>query len=490
MRIAFAARPSLHNGTVAVGMWAGRRPGTALAALDDGRRLSKMLKRLGFDGDEGEALTFAAPQPPLDRLVVLGMGKRKKLTPSRLRKLGGALLDELYDGCAERVTVALDLDAAGAAELAYGLRLKSYRPTRKYRTRLDEDDEPPPVLAEVTIATDDPAAAAGLYERYEQVAEGVFLARDLTDEPGNRLGPQDFAERAQALAALGVEVTVMDERQLAERSLNLLAAVGRGSVRPPRLVLLRWQGGKAGQKPLVLVGKGITFDSGGLSIKMEDDEMDAMKGDMAGAAAVLGALSAVAGRKAAANVCGVLALAENMPSGTAQRPGDVVRSFSGLTVEVVDTDAEGRLALADALAWAAATLDPAAIIDIATLTGTVEEVLGDHHTGLHCNDDALAARLLAAGKAEDEPLWRLPLSAGCDDDIKSEVADVKNAAWGDVPDNDDAARFLQRFVPEGLAWAHIDMAGKEWADDEDPFAPEGPTGFGVRLFDRLTGGRE
>jgi leucyl aminopeptidase len=488
MRITFVARPVAAAGSLAVGMWQGKNPGDALDRLG----LAKTLKRLDFDGEEEETLSFAAPAPPLTHLVVLGLGKRKTVDAARLRRLGGALFDELHEARVTAVTLDLGLDAAQSAELAFGLRLKGCRPLTKYRTRPDpvpddEDDDPPLVLAEVVVATDDPDSAAALYAAREQVAEGVFLARDLTFEPGNVLGPQQLADRAALLSSLGVEVTVYDHSQLAEMGLRLLAAVGQGSARPPCLVLLRWRGERGDDKPLVLVGKGITFDSGGISIKFDDDEMDAMKGDMGGAAAVIGAMRAIAGRKAAAHVCGVLAVAENMPSGSAQRPGDVVWSHSGLSVEIIDTDAEGRLVLADALSWASATLDPAAMVDIATLTGSVEEVLGDPYAGLYANDDGLAARLFKAGEATEERVWRLPLTEALDEDIKSAIADVKNCAWGEVPDNDDAARFLQRFVGEGIAWAHIDMAGKEWADDEDPLAPEGPTGWGVRLFDALAG---
>ena len=487
MRISFAVRPASLRGAVVVGLWQGRRLTESFATLDPEGKLRKTLKRIGFDGEEEETELFLAPAPPLTALVVAGLGRERKLSPARLRRIGGCILEELDDSRAKTATIALDLPPHQAAELAYGLRLKAYRPLRKYRTKLDPDDEDDvvPVLEGILITTPDPQAAARLYAAREEVAQGVYLARDLTDEPGNVLGPEEFAEHARNLKGLGLEVTVLDEVAIVEAGLNLLAAVGQGSARPPRLVMLRWRG--APGRPLVLVGKGITFDTGGISIKFDDEDMDAMKGDMGGAAAVIGAMRAIAGRKAKSHVCGVLALAENMPSGRAQRPGDVVKSYSGQWVEVIDTDAEGRLVLADALAWAAATLAPKAMIDIATLTGSVEEVLGDPYAGLYANDDRLAKRLLKLSKEEAEPLWRLPLTESCDEDIKSDIADLKNCAWGEVPDNDDAARFLSRFVPDGIAWAHIDMAGKEWADEDDPLAPEAASGFGVRLFDALAG---
>ena len=488
MLITFVAPITQPGGTIAVGLWRRRKATAPFILLDPGGGLVKTLKKLGFDGEDEETELFLAPAPPLDSLVVFGLGKRSKLDAARLRRIGGTLLEELDESRAKAATVLLDLAPAQVAELAYGLRLKGYRPLAKYRTKYDPDDEDDvqPVLESVTIACPDPKAAAARFAALEAVAQGVFLARDLTDEPGNVLGPDEFAQRARLLEALGVEVTILDEAEIARQGLNLLAAVGMGSARPPRLVLLRWQGAKG--KPLVLVGKGITFDTGGITIKFDDEDMDAMKADMAGAAAVIGAMRAIAGRKAKAHVCGVLALAENMPSGSAQRPGDVVRSYSGLSVEVIDTDAEGRLVLADALAWAAANLAPKAMVDIATLTGTTEELLEAEHGGLYASDDILAAQLLKHAKAEAEPLWRLPLTEACDEDIKSDIADLKNCAWGEVPDNDDAARFLWRFVPAGMPWGHIDMAGMEFADEDDPLCPESATGYGVRLFNALAGG--
>ncbi|AVM74897.1 leucyl aminopeptidase family protein [Magnetospirillum gryphiswaldense] len=394
----------------------------------------------------------------------------------------GAALAALLPGCPGPALVDLALSAADAAQLAYGLALRAYRPLSKYRA--PADDDPLPMPDRVMVLTDDPTVAQSLFDRLLPVAAGVHLARDLVAEPGNQLGPAELAAQAQALERLGVSVELLDPTV---HGLNLLAAVGQGSTRAPLLAVLRWQGSAAEEKPLVLVGKGLTFDSGGLSIK-PSEHMEEMKGDMGGAAAVLGAMRAIAGRKAKANVVGVLAIAENMPGGGALRPGDVIRSYKGLTVEVVDTDAEGRLVLADALAWACDHLGPALLVDAATLTGAVVRVLGRHHAGLYANRDTLAARLLKLGVAEAEPLWRLPLSARCDDDFRSDVADWKNCGWGPVPDNDDAARFLQHFVDAKVPWAHLDIAGTSEADEDQLYGPKGATGFGVRLFDALAGG--
>lgn len=394
----------------------------------------------------------------------------------------GAELAVLLRGCPSPAWVDLTLSAVQAVELAYGLILRAYR-APQIRSH-DDDDAPLALPDRVVIRCADPVAAQAQWEMRQAIAQGVFLARDLITAPGNLLGPAELAAQAQALTALGVTVEVLNP---AEHGLNLLAAVGQASTRPPCLVVMRWNGGMADEKPLVLVGKGITFDTGGISIKPAD-HMEEMKGDMGGAAAVVGALKAVALRGAKTQVVGVLAVAENMPGSGALRPGDIIRSHKGLTVEVVDTDAEGRLVLADALSWACATLKPRALVDAATLTGAVVRVLGRHHAGLYSNRDALAAKLLKLGRDEDEPLWRLPLSAACDDDFRSDVADWKNCGWGPVPDNDDAARFLQHFVSPGVPWAHLDIAGVSESDDEHAFGPKGAVGFGVRLFDALAGG--
>lgn len=415
------------------------------------------------------------------RVLAAHLPVKIELAAAETPRRRGAVLAALLPGCPGPVAVDLALGAATAAELAYGLCLRAYRP-RQYQSR--RDDHQLTLPEQIIVLTDDPAAAQQFFARHDAVAQGVFLARDLVTEPGNILGPSELAEHARRLDAVGVRVEVLDP---AEHGLNLLTAVGQASLCKPVLAVLHWNGGADGDKPLVLVGKGITFDTGGLSLKPAD-HMEEMKGDMGGAAAVIGALRAIAGRKAAVNVVGVLAIAENMPGAGALRPGDIIRSYRGLTVEVVDTDAEGRLVLADALAWACTTLRPRAIVDAATLTGAVVRVLGRHHAGLYSNRDSLAAQLLKLGVAEDEALWRLPLSAACDDHFRSDVADWKNCGWGPGPDNDDAARFLQHFVTPAVPWAHLDIAGTAEADEDHLFGPKGATGFAVRLFDALAGG--
>ncbi|HIJ63086.1 MAG TPA: leucyl aminopeptidase [Rhodospirillaceae bacterium] len=462
----------------------GVRPGPRLqpqAALRQPLVRRLLAARHGFKGEAEDVLPVLTPE---GWLVLVGLDDETKGEDARRwRRIGGALVAELADCGFTRLDIALDLDPLATAELAFGMMLRAWRPAASYRSKPDEDDET--TLVEVVLVTGDPDRARTAFQRLAGLAAGSALARDLVVAPANLLTPSSFIDRLSPLVALGVTVEVIDP---VKAGLGLLAAVGQGSAHAPRLAVLRWSGGEAAAAPAVFVGKGITFDSGGIDIK-DDEDLDGMKGDMAGAAAVVGALYAVAARRAAVNVVGVLALAENMPSGRASRPGDVVRGFSGLSVEIIDTDAEGRLVLADALAWAAARCRPRLMVDLATLTGAVEVALGHHRAGLFTGDDALAGWLMAAGDAEDELLWRLPLTEVYDDALKSAVADLRNCQWESGPDHLHASRFLQNFVPGGVAWAHLDIAGVTEAEEDGPLAGKGPTGFGVRLLDRLVADR-
>ncbi len=335
------------------------------------------------------------------------------------------------------------------------------------------------------IVAGDTRAAALAHEPLAAVAAGVRFARDLMSEPPNILYPASFAERLRVLEEQGVEVTILDEAEMAELGMGLLLAVGQGSARESKLAICRWRGAAdRDAPPLVLVGKGVTFDSGGLSIKPAKD-MEQMKQDMGGAAAVAGALLALATRKAAANVVGVLGLVENMPDGKAYRPGDILTSMSGQTVEIINTDAEGRLVLADALWFAQAEFRPRAMIDLATLTGHASYALGNDYAALLSNDDGLSGRLVAAGEGEGEPMWRLPLVPAYDKLHDTPDADMKNVGGHPEAGAITAALFLQRFV-NGVPWAHIDIASVAWRSREDrPTLPKGATGYGVRTLNRL-----
>ncbi|MFQ5974373.1 MAG: leucyl aminopeptidase, partial [Alphaproteobacteria bacterium] len=380
----------------------------------------------------------------------------------------------------DRVAGAKGDPADWAANIAYGARLKSYRFDR-YRTK--EPKEKKPTLGRLTLMVKGAAGARRAFRPLEAVADGVDFTRGLVSEPGNVVYPASLAAACRKLSKLGVRVEVLGERKLAQLGFRALLGVGQGSARESQVVVMRWGGGGRARKPLALVGKGVTFDTGGISIKPSRG-MAEMKWDMGGAGAVIGALHALAARKAKSNVVGVVGLVENMPSGTAQRPGDIVTSLSGQTIEVVDTDAEGRLVLADALWYTQKRFKPEALVDLATLTGAIMVALGREHAGLFSNDDGLSDRLTAAGKAVGEPLWRMPLGEVYDRQIDTDAADVRNlgtARWGG---SITAAQFLQRFTG-GVPWAHIDIAGMAWSDKARPTMEKGATAFGVQLIDRL-----
>lgn len=479
IKVSFAAAAAGAQ-ALAVGVWEGGTLCPAAQSLDNrtGGLVTQALKTMkSFKGEAEDHLMLFAPTGPV---ILVGLGEADDLDTPQIRRIGGALFAELAGSGFDHLTLALDLSEELAAELAYGMRLRAWKPAARYRSKPDE--ETVWHLTGITVVTPDVKASERRYQRLAPVALASSQARDWVVAPANELTPPAFAERLKGLESLGVQVDILDARKT---GLKLLHAVGQASRHAPLLAVLRWSFGPKGQAPIAFVGKGITFDTGGIDIKDAED-MDEMKGDMGGAAAAAGAIAALAGRKARVNAVAVLAIAENMPSGNATRPGDVVKGYGGKTVEIVDTDAEGRLALADALAWTAEQIKPALMIDLATLTGAVEIALGRHKAGLFTADDALAQRLYDIGEAEDEPLWRLPLTDAYDDDIKSPVADLRNCTWARrSPDHINAARFLQHFVPDGTAWAHLDIAGVSEAEEDGPLAAEGPTAFGVRLLDHL-----
>jgi leucyl aminopeptidase len=366
-----------------------------------------------------------------------------------------------------------------AADMALGVVLRGYAFDVHRTVEPEGEDSGEP--AGITVLVADADAAERTYAPMREVAAGVFLARDLVNEPANVLTTTEFASRLEGLRELGVEVEILDEPELEELGMRTLLAVGRGSESPSKVAVMRWKGGEG--PPLALIGKGVVFDTGGISLKpaagMEDMTMD-----MGGAATVAGAMRAIAGRKARANVVGLVGLVENMPDGRAQRPGDVVRSMKGDTVEVINTDAEGRLVLCDVMWYAQDRFEPAAMIDLATLTGAIIIGLGHENTGLFSNDDGLAGELLSAAAAEGEGLWRMPLGKAYDKQLKSRVADMKNVG-GRPAGSITAAQFLQRFVKDGMPWAHLDIAGTASRKEATPLAPAGATGWGVMTLDRL-----
>jgi leucyl aminopeptidase len=437
----------------------------------------------GFKGKQGQVLDIVAPNGlSANRLIVLGAGKAGDAdSATAWTDRGGSLAGKLQALKVTKASVIVeDAPADRVADLAAGLRLRHYRFDRYKGPKPDSDADADRLS--VTLHTSAKAALDRAIAQRMPAVEGTLLARDLVNEPANVLGTVEFAERAQALASLGVTVEVLDEKQLRKLGMNSLLAVSQGSARPPRLVVMQWAGGKKGVAPVAFVGKGVVFDTGGISIKPAAN-MEDMKGDMGGAAAVTGLMQALATRKAKVNVVGIIGLVENMPSATATRPGDIVRAMSGTTIEIINTDAEGRLVLADALWYTQQRFKPKAMVDLATLTGAILVALGQDHAGLFSNDDDLAAKLSAAGTATGEKVWRMPMGPAYDKMIESRFADIKNSA-GRHAGSITAAHFLHRFVKD-TPWAHLDIAGAGMGTPSNETNTSWAPGFGVALLDRL-----
>lgn len=457
------------------------------AEADPDAIIAKAARIAKFKAKSLRALDIVAPQgAPVDRILVLGIGDGADLTAHDWLKAGGAAASKIRG--AEKVAIFLDapgLEVSGkaAADFALGMEMNAYSFDTYKTTKKDDDDQKgPPKPVKVTIVTDAAVAAKKAAVNSQAIAEGVFIARDLVNEPANVLGPAEFAAKAKELEKLGVEVEILTEREMKKLGMGALLGVAQGSVRPPRLAIMQWKGGKPKDRPVAFVGKGVVFDSGGISIK-PGAGMEEMKGDMGGAAAVTGLMHVLATRKAKANVVGIIGLVENMPDGNAQRPGDIVTSMSGQTIEIINTDAEGRLVLCDALWYCNDRFKPQFMINLATLTGAVMVALGSHHAGLFTNDDRLAGQLTAAGLTTQERLWRLPLGKEYDKMIDSKFADMKNTG-GRYAGSITAAQFLKRFVKD-TPWAHLDIAGTAMGSPTDEVNQSWASGFGVRLLDEL-----
>jgi leucyl aminopeptidase len=415
-------------------------------------------------------------------LIAIGVGPEAERGKLDFAKLGGAIAGRLGHGRSADVILALpdgEPTADQTADIALGMRLRAYAFDR-YKTKTKEKDEAEPLT--VTLRVSDPAALKKALKAREAIAGGVELARDLVNEPPNVLYPEEFADRAAKLEKLGVEVEILDEKQLKKIGMRALLAVGQGSRRESRVVVMRWNGAKSGVQPVAFIGKGVTFDTGGISLK-PGASMEDMKGDMAGAACVTGLMHALAARKAKVNAIGVIGLVENMPDGNAQRPGDIVTSLSGQTIEIINTDAEGRLVLADVLWYTQDQFKPKFMINLATLTGAILVALAQEHAGLFSNNDELSERLSSAGKATGEAVWRMPLGPAYDKMIDSKFADMKNSA-GRYGGSITAAQFLQRHVND-TPWVHLDIAGTGMSSPNTETNRSWGSGWGVRLLDHL-----
>ena len=479
--IAFAKFAAPRKGTVFVLSAEGEKLAGAAAACDPAGTLPRAFEAAEFSGKFGAAVDVLAPQGiGLDRLVAIGAGKVSALDEHAWLRLGGTIAAALRN--AAEATVVLDLPgvSAGGAEaaaVAAGILLRSYA-FDKYKTRKDANGQQAQKKpAKISIQTSDPAGARKRFADTEAVIDGVLVARDLVNEPANMLGPMEVAARASALEALGVKVEVLTEKEMRKLGMGALLGVAQGSIRPPRLVVMRWDGGKPKDKPVAFVGKGVVFDTGGVSIKPAGG-MEDMKGDMGGAAAVTGLMHALAARKAKANVIGVIGLVENMPDGNAQRPGDIVTSMSGQTIEVINTDAEGRLVLADALVRATEA-KPDLVLDVATLTGHMVVALGDKLAGVMGSDDVVE-RVLAASRVAGEECWPMPIPEHMRERITgSKVAALAQHDWIRWGGGLFAAAFLREFTA-GLPWAHLDIAGPAFnSGGPSGHLTSGGTGFAV-----------
>ncbi len=494
LEIAFAKAALPKNGVLVVPLAEGAALAGLAAALDkalDGR-LAEAMQAAEFTGKKGQSLSLASPGAGLKRVLALGLGKQDALNALAAEAFGGAAQVALVKE--ETAAILADLlDETLAAHIGLGARLRSYK-FDKYRTTLKEDEKSK--LVSLNILAKNAAKANAAYAPLAAIAEGVELTRDLVTEPANVLYPEEFASRTEALKKLGVKVEIFTKKDMEKLGFGSLLSVGLGSARESRMVVMQWLGASGGKdegkkakklkEPIAFIGKGVCFDTGGISIKPAGG-MEDMKWDMAGAGTVTGLMAALAGRKAKVDAVGLIGLVENMPSGTAMRPGDVVKSYSGQTIEVLNTDAEGRLVLADVLYYAQERFAPKYMVDLATLTGAIIVSLGQECAGLFSNDDLLSEKLLAAGKATGELLWRMPLAPvgeSYDKSLNSPIADVQNIGSSKGAGSITAAQFLQRFV-NGKPWAHLDIAGMAWAGKDGPVTPKGASAYGVRLLDRL-----
>lgn len=464
----------------------------AASALDDAT-VEAMARTAGlerFKGAVKTTMTVLAPSTSgFDRVIALGVGPQAERAKIDWAMLGGALYGKLGKGRNVTVLASMPGDEAtpdNLADMVMGLRLRAYRFDRYKTKKTDEEGEAATKGAfgpsSITLRVADPSSVKKALKSRDAVTEGVIIARDLVNEPPNVLTPEEFARRASELSKLGVDVDILGEKELKKLGMRALLAVGQGSARESQVVIMRWSGGKSGEKPVAFVGKGVVFDTGGISIK-PGQGMEDMKGDMAGAACVVGLMHALASRKAKANVVGAIGLVENMPDGKAYRPGDILTSMSGQTIEVINTDAEGRLVLADVLWHVQTGIKPRYMVNLATLTGAILVALGHEHAGLFSNDDELAAGLTASGIATGEKVWRMPLGAEYDKKIDSKFADMKNSA-GRYAGSITAAQFLKRFVGE-TPWAHLDIAGTGMDSPQTDINKSWAAGWGVRLLNQL-----
>lgn len=489
MKIVFAEKASKSDLLVA-SVYEGGSFGSVTKMLDKlaNGSLKASVNNAEFEGKSEQMLRLPSVSGLNGQLILLGLGDAKKHTSLTLEKIGAKLFACLNNLREKKAIIDLS-DIPGVknlpvaeciAYIASGALIRSWR-FDKYKTKREKDEIP--VLSELVFVTSNAKESQKMFDKLSAIAGGNHFTRLVVSEPPNVVYPEVMAKYAKELKKIGVKVQILGEKEMKKLGFGALLGVGQGSVRESQLVIMQWMGNKLGGKPIAIVGKGITFDTGGINIKPSNG-MEDMKYDMAGSGVVLGLMKSLAMRKAKVNVVGVMALAENMPSGAAQRPSDVVTSLSGQTIEILNTDAEGRLVLADALWYTQDKFKPQYMIDLATLTGAITVALGCEYAGLFSNNDKLCDMLTDAGESVGEPLWRLPMGKAYDKDVNSDIADVKNVGSGRGAGSITAAQFLERFVNK-TPWAHLDIAGMAWDKAEKPLTGKGATGYGVRLLNEF-----
>jgi leucyl aminopeptidase len=496
MKIVFSGPGSTSTGALVVGVLDSNKLTPSAKNFDkqSGGALVRAIKSSSFSGKAGQSLTLLSPaSTKLDRVLAFGLGKLSDINEEAMHNLGGQIYAAIKVGKSKSVTILVDdiektgLSAAKmAVGIAEGARLRSYS-FDKYQTKKKSDKNEKPNISVINLRCRGANSAKISFKARDKVIDGVFMTRDLVTEPPNVIYPETLAQRCKELTKLGVKVEILGEKQMQRLGMGALIGVGQGSIRESKMVIMQWNGESqkkvSSSAPVCFVGKGVTFDTGGISLKPSGG-MEDMKYDMGGSGVVIGLMKSLAGRKAKVNAVGIVGLAENMPGSNAQRPSDVVKSMSGQTIEVLNTDAEGRLVLADALHYANNRFKPKFIVDLATLTGAIIIALGEEYAGLFSNNDKLSENLIDSGDKVGEKLWRLPQNSNYDKMINSDIADMKNISGGRGAGSITAAQFLGRFIGK-TPWAHLDIAGVTWTKKNLSVAPKGATAFGVRLLDRM-----
>lgn len=488
MKFTFSENNLPKNKNIVIAIADDLKLGAIAKEIDKGcdETISNGIKTREFKGKKGDILSLVAPtSSAYDNIFIVGLGVAKKIDALVAQTIGGKIYAALNAAKVKSTLIVVDghgVKVETEANVAYGISLRSYQ-FDKYRTTVKKEDKPK--FSEVNIFSNIKKDTKALFDKLQKVADGVFLTRDVVTEPPNVLYPESYADIVKKeLTAVGATVKILGEKQLSKLGMGALLGVGQGSARESKVVVISYNGGKKSDKPLAFVGKGVTFDTGGISIKPSNG-MEDMKYDMGGSGVVVGLMKALAGRKAKVNAVGIIGLVENMPGSNAQRPSDVVTSMSGQTIEVLNTDAEGRLVLADILTYIQQKHNPQIIVDLATLTGAIVVALADQYAGIFSNNDKLSDNISAAGFATDEKVWRFPLTEEYDKMIDSEIADMQNIGNGRGAGSITAAQFLKRFIENDTPWIHIDIAGVSWDKKGKDTSPKGATAFGVRLLNEF-----